>query len=74
MDNGLLPNIYQKNDVFILPSIGEPWGLVVEEALNNGLPVIIRKMTDVDYYNQLRMNICKLDFCAVAQYQVGCYL
>jgi len=36
-----LPKIYQDNDVFILPSLSEPWGLVVEEALNSGLPVII---------------------------------
>jgi glycosyltransferase involved in cell wall biosynthesis len=106
VDNNLLPDIYQKNDVFILPSISEPWGLVVEEALNNGLPVIvsdkvgcaeeliyndyngiifnsseqnslllaIQKMTDIDYYNQLRMNISKLDFCEIAQYQVNSYL
>lgn len=33
--------IYRKADVFILPSISETWGLVVEEALNNGLPVIV---------------------------------
>ena len=39
--NDKLSEIYQKNDVFILPSIREPWGLVVEEALNNGLPVIV---------------------------------
>jgi len=32
---------YQRNHVFILPSISEVWGLVVEEALNNGLPVIL---------------------------------
>ena len=27
--------------MFILPSFSETWGVVVEEALNNGLPVII---------------------------------
>ena len=32
---------YRLNDVFVLPSISEPWGLVVEEALNNGTPVIV---------------------------------
>lgn len=42
---GSVPNVelskyYQESDVFILPSFGEPWGLVVEEALNNGLPFI----------------------------------
>lgn len=41
IDNKNLASVYQKNDVFILPSTSEPWGLVVEEALNNGLPVIV---------------------------------
>lgn len=36
-----LYKIYQQNDVFILSSMSEPWGMVVEEALNNGLPVIV---------------------------------
>jgi len=31
---------YQSHDIFILPSLKEPWGLVVEEALYYGLPVI----------------------------------
>ena len=39
--NTELSSIYQSHDVFILPSISEPWGLVVEEALNNGTPVIV---------------------------------
>ena len=43
---GFIPNeqlgdIYQAHDVFILPSSYEPWGLVVEEALYWGLPVIV---------------------------------
>lgn len=41
INNEDLPNIYQSNDVFILPSLSETWGLVVEEVLNNGLPVIV---------------------------------
>ncbi|GHT09971.1 hypothetical protein AGMMS4956_00580 [Bacteroidia bacterium] len=41
INNTDLPQYYRNNDVFILPSLSEPWGLVVEEALNNGLPVII---------------------------------
>lgn len=39
--NELLENLYQEHDVFILPSKYEPWGLVVEEALYWGLPVIV---------------------------------
>ncbi|WP_294234887.1 glycosyltransferase family 4 protein [uncultured Chryseobacterium sp.] len=38
--NEELYRLYSKYDVFILPSTIEPWGLVVEEALNNGMPVI----------------------------------
>ena len=41
IDNKKLPAYYQQADVFILPSKSEPWGLVVEEALNNGTPVIV---------------------------------
>lgn len=41
IDNDKLPEVYQNNDVFILPSKSETWGLVVEEALNNGMPVIV---------------------------------
>ena len=40
VNNEELPSYYRAHDVFILPSKSETWGLVVEEALNNGLPVI----------------------------------
>ena len=37
-----LKNIYQRADYFILPSRhGETWGLVVNEAMVSGLPVIV---------------------------------
>lgn len=36
-----LPIFYKEADVFILPSKSETWGLVVEEALNNGTPVML---------------------------------
>ena len=41
IDNSELSKWYQKSDVFILPSKSEPWGLVVEEALNNGTPILL---------------------------------
>ncbi len=41
VDNSDLPQKYYDNEVFILNSSSEPWGLVVEEALNCGLPVIV---------------------------------
>lgn len=40
IENKKLSSVYQSMDVLILPSKSEPWGLVVEEAINNGLPVI----------------------------------
>ena len=41
IDNEKLTYYYQQADVFILPSYSEPWGVVVEEALNNGTPVMV---------------------------------
>ena len=99
-----LTKFYQENDVFVLPSTSEPWGLVVEEALNNGLPVIVSnrvgcaeeiinetngivfnlsesnslynaiiEISHVKFYNNLRINICKLDFDKLAIEQIECY-
>ncbi len=41
VDNESLPELYSKMDAFVLPSRSETWGLVVEEALNNGLPILL---------------------------------
>lgn len=45
LDAGQLRNFYAAADVLVVPSIStatfrEPWGLVVNEAMNQGLPVI----------------------------------
>ena len=39
--NKKLKKEFLNHDIFILPSLVEPWGLVVEEAFYFGLPVII---------------------------------
>ena len=44
IDNSKLKDIYADCDCFILPSYSETWGLVVEEALYYGLPVIVSDM------------------------------
>lgn len=41
VDNERLGKIYQAHDLFVLPSSYEPWGLVVEEAIYWGLPVVV---------------------------------
>ncbi len=41
IDNDKIGEVYRQHDIFILPSKYEPWGLVVEEAIYWGLPVIV---------------------------------
>ena len=36
-----LPGLYRSADAFVLPSMSETWGLVVNEAMLCGLPVIV---------------------------------
>ena len=36
-----LPELYAMSDIFVLPSEFEPWGLVVNEAMCFGLPIIV---------------------------------
>lgn len=39
-----LPRYYDLCDVFVLPSHYEPWGLVVNEVMNAGKPVVVSDM------------------------------
>lgn len=41
IENDKIGEVYQQHDIFILPSKSETWGLVVEEAIYWGLPVIV---------------------------------
>ncbi|MFO7586501.1 MAG: glycosyltransferase family 4 protein, partial [Gemmatimonadota bacterium] len=36
-----LPALFAVSDVFVLPSVNEPWGLVINEAMAAGLPVVV---------------------------------
>ena len=36
-----LPALFAASDIFVLPSSEEPWGLVINEAMASGLPVIV---------------------------------
>jgi len=41
INNSKLKEYFLSSDILLLPSIAEPWGLVVEEALYFGMPVIV---------------------------------
>lgn len=36
-----LPKVYAISDVFVLPSENEPWGLIVNEVMCAGIPVVV---------------------------------
>ncbi len=40
-----LPALFDLCDLFVLPSVLEPWGLVVNEAMNAGRPVVVSDQT-----------------------------
>ena len=41
VDGAAKQDLYETADIFVLPSLFETWGLVVNEAMHYGLPVII---------------------------------
>lgn len=59
VDNSKLDELLSSHNSLILPSISETWGLVIEEALINHLPVIISSNVG-----------CSIDL--VQKYNVGC--
>jgi glycosyltransferase involved in cell wall biosynthesis len=44
-----VPAFYALSNVFVLPSLSEPWGLVVNEAMVCGLPVIVSNRCGAAY-------------------------
>lgn len=41
IEQDILPKIYAISDIFVLPSLNEPWGAVVCEAMSAKLPLIL---------------------------------
>lgn len=50
---------YQLADLFVMPSVSEPFGIVALEAIQNGTPVIVSKQSGVA---EVSNNIAKVDF------------
>jgi glycosyltransferase involved in cell wall biosynthesis len=51
--------IYRMADLFVMPSVSEPFGIVPLEALNNDVPVIISKQSGV---SEVLSHALKVDF------------
>jgi len=56
--------IYQMADLFVMPSVSEPFGLVPLEALDNDVPVIISKQSGV---SEVLKHALKVDFWDVEE-------
>lgn len=54
-----IPALYAQSDVFVLPSVSEPFGITVLEAMAAGTPVIISKTCGV---GEVVRNCIKVDY------------
>lgn len=54
-----IPEVFKMSDVYVLPSVSEPFGLTVLEALKAGVPVIVSKQAGV---SEIVQNAIKVDF------------
>ena len=50
---------FQSADLFIMPSVSEPFGIAALEAIKHGVPVIISKQAGV---NEVIPNMLRVDF------------
>lgn len=51
--------VFKKADVYVMPSVSEPFGIAPLEALANDVPVIISKQSGV---SEVLQNVLKVDF------------
>jgi glycosyltransferase involved in cell wall biosynthesis len=51
--------LYESADVFVMPSVSEPFGIVPLEAMDRGVPVIVSRQSGV---GELLSNVLKVDF------------
>lgn len=82
IQQNILPKYYLVSKVFVLPSISEPWGLVVDEAITLGLPVLISEkcgcVPDIVKneingltFNPLDMNDLKNKIAKIINYEIN---
>lgn len=63
---------YSSSDVFVMPSVSEPFGITALEAMASGTPCIVSKTSGV---SEIALNCLKVDFWDVdkmARYIIAC--
>lgn len=59
LDHEETTQMYNLSDVYVMPSVSEPFGITTLEALQSGVPVIISKQSGV---SEVFRNVIKIDF------------
>lgn len=59
LERSRIEQIFKISDVYVLPSVSEPFGLTVLEALKAGVPVIVSKQSGV---SEIIQNAIKVNF------------
>jgi len=57
-------NLFLQSDIFVMPSVSEPFGIVTLEAMQNGVPVVISRQSGV---SEILENAVKVDYWNVRQ-------
>lgn len=67
LDKEELMKLYSENDIYIMPSKGETFGLVYIEAISQGLPIVYTSGQGVDgYFKQLEVGVA-IDYKDIAK-------
>lgn len=64
LNHNQVDRVYRFADVFVLPSVAEPFGITPLEAIKNGTPVLISKQAGV---SEVVQNALKVDFWDVRE-------
>ena len=59
LENHEVQSLYQMSDVYVLPSVSEPFGISVLEAAQGNVPVVVSKQSGV---SEVLNNVLKVDY------------